>query len=140
MGDVDVIRKANNLNCPDDVYVPTGYDGNASLLGLRGGRFNVGEQVFHGVAGARSICANDSVYLYSGARLGDGRLQLYIYRRSLPDFQQMWVRTLTLDISLTKANGNDLRIVSIDEDAGGLFFELIDDSSGSTGKFQVELE
>lgn len=140
MGDMEAIQKANNLNCPDGVYVPAGYGGNASLLGLRGGRFNIGEQVFHGVSGAKSICTSDSVFLYSGARLGDGKLQLYIYRRSLPDFQPMWMRTVTLDVSLTKTNGSDLRLVSIDEDSGKLFFELIDDLSGLTGKFQAELE
>jgi hypothetical protein len=63
-----------------------------------------------------------------------------IYRRSFPDFQQIWKRTLLIEGALASASVNDLRIVQIDDNSEAFLIDVIDDASGKVGRFEAVLE
>lgn len=126
-------REINYLNCQGKFNF-------SSQLGTPAAQFQIGEKRYYGVPGDKAVCVNDDIYLYGFDRRNESVVLLYIYRRSFPDFQQIWKRTLLIEGALASASVNDLRIVQIDDNSEAFLIDVIDDASGKVGRFEAVLE
>jgi hypothetical protein len=126
-------RDINYLNCQDKLNF-------SDQVGAPRSRFQIGEKSYYEVPGDKAVCVNDDIYLYGFARRNESVVLLYIYRRSFPDFQQIWKRTLLIEGALASASVNDLRVIQIDDNSEAFLIDVIDDASGKVGRFEAVLE
>ena len=139
-GNVEISSKHSSVNCPDGIRFLENGPQNDIELGLRKAPFVIGNQRYYGIPWLKSMCLDDSVYFYSSARGFDNQKLLHIHRRNLPDFKQIWTKTLVIEGVFPNTNDDSIRVVSLKEDSSRLLIDLIDDLSGVSGRFQAELE
>lgn len=128
-----IYRDINYLNCKDKLNF-------SDQVGAPRSRFQIGEKSYYEVPGDKAVCVNDDIYLYGFARRNESVVLLYIYRRSFPDFQQIWKRTLLIEGALASVSVNDLRVIQIDDNSEAFLIDVIDDASGKVGRFEAVLE
>jgi hypothetical protein len=137
---VEISSRHNSVNCPDGVRFLENGPKNDFELGLRKTPFVIGNQRYYGIPWLKSMCLDGNVYFYSSARGFNNQKLFHIHRRNLPDFQQIWTKTLVIEGVFPNADDDSIRIVSLKEDSNRLLIDLIDDLSGVSGRFQAELE
>jgi MFS family permease len=113
----------DNRNCPADV----GWDSEEKnrAYGL-GWPFRIGDKAYYPAMPAASgaLCTEREVYLYSGH--ADGRrYNLFIEKRSLPDFDRKWLGIVVIEDAGLATRDNLLKVHRIQESADVLVIDTL---------------
>ncbi len=127
-----------NANCPADI----GWDGkNYESSSNTGWPFRVKEKAYY--LGSRehynATCDGEFVYLYSSQSLR-GQLSMFIEKRDLRDFQQLWVAIINISDNDDGGLDNTLKVSAVSNVSHGMTIEMVNEDSGKILVVEVPLE